>query len=234
MKEVIGKYAFEVAVIFIGITASFLFEEWRQAQQKDKKTIEIMEAMVVELERNNQFIFQADTFYSDLTNSLEEFLESDKAGRLNTSEMMYELMEGTSVYRLKDISSFLLGFSSSDQLHILTKNKKILAQASYMESLLSEHENYTKAIGDYSSANLWPLICEYGLSEIIFYDDAQIAKLEKGEFQKSRKDFNNITSDPIFVSHLQWSLLKIYRLMEINDAIDDLSNELNKTIEESK
>ncbi|MEP2024761.1 MAG: hypothetical protein ABJH98_06710 [Reichenbachiella sp.] len=233
MKEVIGKYAFEVIVIFIGITASFLFEEWRQNQEEDEKAIEIMKSMVIELERNNQFIMDADTFYHELGTNIQKFLYGDKISRDETIEISYSLMENVSNYRLKSISSFIHGFSSTDHLNILNRNKKILQYLSYMESLLTEHEIYTNDIGEYSTLNLWPLICDYGLADELVYDAEGLEKL--GYKNTPTINFNDITSDPELIDHLKWCQIKTIRLIEITEAIHlqikHITRELNKAIE---
>ncbi|SMD38597.1 hypothetical protein SAMN04488029_3824 [Reichenbachiella faecimaris] len=233
MKDIMSKYAFEVIVIFIGITSSFLFEEWRQNQEKDDKTIEIMQSMVIELERNHEFILEVDISYLEIDSAIQKFLYSGEIQREEVIDLSYDLMENISNYRLKSISSFIHGFSSADHLLILNRNKKILQYLSYMESLLAEHEIYTNDIGEYSTSNLWPIMCNYGLVDELIYDYEELEKLNYAPLVA--KKFDDITSDQKLINHLKWSQLKTRRLMEINQAIHRqikyTIRELNKAIE---
>lgn len=238
MKNVIGKYVFEVVVIFIGITASFLFEEWRQSLEKEAKAIEIMQSMVIELERNHNYMLDIDTGYMELDSAIHSLLVSDSIQREEVAEITYYLMEEIPKYRLKSISSFIHGFSSADQLHILNRNKKIRQYLSYLEGLLEEHENYTNAISDYSSINLWPLMNEYGLANLfVAADSTEYEALENSSTGMAVKDFSEIKSDHKLITHLKWSQLKIRRLIEINQFIHkhikNTIRELNITIKEA-
>ncbi len=236
MKKVIGKYLFEVVVIFIGITASFLFEEWRQGREKDEKAIAIMKSLVVELERNDSFIMAIDTSYIDLNASIEKMLRREEILAEELSEVTYMLLEGITQIRLKDISSFIHGFSSADQLNILNRNKEIFRYLTYMESLLNEHELISNDIGEYASEKIWPLLHSYGKTDNIINYQKDFLDLEIAN-SSIRNENSELMLNEEFVQYLKWSQFKILRLMQINGAIhrqvDNIVQELNKVIEQS-
>jgi len=236
MKKVIGKYIFEIAVIFIGITASFLFEEWRQQREKDEKSLEIMKSIVIELERNDLFIASADSTYLELNTTIDKFMANDQIDRTQLVEISYMLLEGVAVIRLKDISSYIIGFSSSDQLNIINRNKEILRYQSYSLSLLTEHEIATNSLMEYSSANLWPLIITLGIDNDIINYQKELSFQEESSFDGSKTKPEPIPANKEFLQHLKWTQLKILRLIQINQAIHmqvaNIKRELNKAIKE--
>ncbi|WP_420581071.1 hypothetical protein [Reichenbachiella sp.] len=238
MKKVIGKYAFEVVVIFIGITTSFLFEEWRQSLEKEAKAIEIMQSLVIELERNHNYMLDIDTGYMELDSAIHSLLVSDSIQREEVAEITFFLMEEIPKFRLKSISSFIHGFSSTDQLHILNRNKKIRQYLSYLEGLLEEHESYTNAISEYSSTHLWPIANKYGVANFLIAEDKEEYEiLENSWSGRANKNIQQIKSNQDFITHLKWSRLKIRRLIEINQFIHkhikNTIRELNIAIEEA-
>lgn len=237
MKEVIGKYAFEVIVIFIGITASFLFEEWRQNLEKEAKAIEIMQSMVIELERNHNYIMEIDSNYMETDSVIQEFMLGDSIQKMEIVKIAYDLMEEIPKYRLINISSFIHGFSSADQLHLINSNKKIITYLSYLESLLTEHENYTNDISAYASLNLWPVIYDYGLANyLVCESESEFIDYQRSASNSVTKDIKELKADHELIKHLKWSQLKLRRLIEINlfinKHINNTIKELNKAIEE--
>ncbi|WP_422359079.1 hypothetical protein [Reichenbachiella sp.] len=244
MKNVIGKYAFEVVVIFIGITASFLFEEWRQNQEKEEKAIEIMESMVIELERNDNYARYADTIYFELDSAIQLIIqgnngnETDGAEEMLLADVTFGLMEEITKNRLINISSFIRGFSSSDQLHLINSNKEIITYLSYLETVLVEHENYTNDIRAYASLNLWPAIYDYGLANyLVCKSESEFNNYQQSASNLIAKDIKELKSDHGLIKHLKWSQLKLRRLIEINQFIHkhikNTIRELNKAIEEA-
>ncbi len=235
MKKALGKYLFEFVVIFIGITASFLFEEWREHREKNEKAIEIMESLIVELERNDLFIHSIDTSYLEVDSAIQRMLDGDPTDRAEVAEVMYMLMEGTSQFRLKDISSFIHGFSSIDQLNILNRNEHIQRYLTYMESLISEHEGITNSINNYSTRNLWPLLNRYGLTDDILANQKDLMDRDSILLAELRIPLSELFSDSDAVLHLKWSQLKILRLIQINEAIhrqiQNIIHELRKAID---
>jgi hypothetical protein len=53
MKKPIKRYIFEVIVIFIGITMSFIFEEWRNSRQDDAKEQEYYELLLADIKTDS-------------------------------------------------------------------------------------------------------------------------------------------------------------------------------------
>lgn len=237
MKKVIGKYLFEIAVIFIGITASFLFEEWRQHREEDQRSLDIMKTMLIELERNDVFIADGDTTYFELNNAIQILIDSGKVEESDAVEIAYMLLEGIGNYRWKDVSSYILGLSTNDQLSLLNRNNEIQKYLSYLQSLLSEHELVTKSITDYSSNNLWPILTKAGLEDQIIAFQKDLVFNSDSLEQESLDKPNYITFDKEFREHIRWNQLKILRLIHIDQAIHrqigNIKRELKNAIEAS-
>src|ERR1044071_3014979 len=47
--QVMLKYAAEVIIIFLGITISFLFDQWREERQKKRDLIELSESLLLDI-----------------------------------------------------------------------------------------------------------------------------------------------------------------------------------------
>ena len=237
MKKVIGKYLFEIAVIFIGITASFLFEEWRQHREEDKRSLDVMKTMLIELERNDVFIADGDTTYFELNNAIQVLIDSGKVEESDAVEIAYWLLEGIGNYRLKDVSSYILGLSTNDQLSLLNRNNEIQKYLSYLQSLLSEHELVTKSITDYSSNNVWPILTKAGLEDKTIALQRGLTFDSDSVEQESLVNQKFITFDKEYQQHIKWTQLKILRLIHIDQAIHrqigNIKRELNLAIEDN-
>ena len=236
MKKELGKYGFEIVVIFIGITASFIFEEWRQGREKQENANNIMNSLIVELERNDEYIKSADTTYVYIDSLITACLKGDNIKNEDVMNLTYSLLEEVSYYQLKDVSSFVYGFSSLDPVIILKKNEDIITYMSYLNSLLSEHQNITSHIYDQSSKDLWPLLRKYEINE----DLINYLRTEPPEdsliFVGKDQHYADLMRDDKFREHISWSQLKIMRLSDINNAIHrrikDINEALKTAIEE--
>lgn len=235
MKETIGKYLFEIVVIFLGITSSFLFEEWRQNREKDEKAIDIVKSLLVELERNANYIRHADTLYMETNSFIQKLLKKEDVTKDETVDISYVLLEETSKFRLKEISSFIHGFSSNDQIDIINRNKEVLRYLTYMESLLAEHELITNSISEFSSSKLWPLLNKYQLTDDILNLQKEQLEFDDLFLEEVEEDLLNFFVDEEVRQNLKWSQLKILRLIQVNDAIhtqiENIVRELNRTID---
>ncbi len=237
MKKTIGKYLFEIIVIFIGITSSFLFEEWRQDREKDKRASEIMKALLVELERNDSFIREIDTVYMDATISIQNLLDNEEVTQPEVTETSYMLLEGISQVRLKEIASFIHGFSSNDHIDIISMNKDVLRYLTYMESLLTEHELTTNTLTNSNYLVLWPLLNKYGLTNEIINQQKELIDLDQVDPATPNINITKYLTDLEVRKQLKFSQLKLLRLIQINQAIhsqiENITNELNQAIKKA-
>ena len=235
MKKTVGKYLFEVIVIFIGITSSFLFEEWRQNREKDQRGSEIMQALLVELERNDSFIREIDTTYLEVSTSIQKILDNESITQPEVVGAAYELLEGLSYIRLKEISSFIHGFSSNDHINIISMNSEVLRYLTYLESLLTEHELTTNTLTESTASELWPLLYRYQLVDDILNQQREFVDLDEKTTDTPKRDISEFLSNAEVRQQLKWSQLKVLRLIQINQAIhkqiQNMKRELNRTIE---
>ncbi|MCV9386503.1 hypothetical protein [Reichenbachiella ulvae] len=141
-----------------------------------------------------------------------------------------------SKFRLKNISTYIQGVSSSDQLNLLQRNKEILRHLSYLESLLVEHEIITDLINESSSSKLWPLLTEYDSNQAIVNIQKELSLSEEPTVSDTVQD-TSILDNKEYLSQVQWSRLKVLRLIQINQAIhlqiERSMKELKKAIEEA-
>lgn len=234
MKSIVGKYLFEVVVIFIGITASFIFDEWRQNREKDAKANEMMKSLLIELERNDSYISYIDSNYYEIDSSIQQFLGKEFVSQDEVIHLSYMLLEQTSMSRLNGISSFILGFTSQDQLNIINKNPKVLSYLSYLENLLTEHAFITNELTKGAASQLWPLFNKYGLTNDIVNTLKEEADFETTPADQNGEEILTIRSDPKVKEQLKLYQLKILRLIQINEAIHfhigNIKYELNRTI----
>tara|TARA_Y100001949_G_scaffold170108_1_gene170866 strand:- start:630 stop:1334 length:705 start_codon:yes stop_codon:yes gene_type:complete len=234
MKNIIKQYLTEVIVIFIGITLSFIVEEFRENREKHNQAIEMMESLVIELERSDEFLQSFDSTYWETEMLLQTYLRGDSMGYEEFNEMVYNLTEAISMARLSNISSFIYGFSSKDEVNILNKNKEVLRYMSYIESLLEEHKDLTQQVTNHSK-EFWPYLEASGWTNVLINSEIYSLRDTTDMFLDMNPDLTIVQNEDL-QSLMKWSYLKILRLQQVNEALhrqtEYLINELEKVITE--
>jgi len=70
----LNKYIFELLVIFIGITLSFMFEDWRENRSNRKREIEYYKNLLIDIESDrtylNQIVFYSNRVINDVPKAI--------------------------------------------------------------------------------------------------------------------------------------------------------------------
>ena len=233
IKKVIGNYLFEVIVIFIGITCSFLFEEWRQSREKEELSNAIMKSLIIELERSNEYISDIDSTYLDTYQNLQLLMDAKIVEKKDLGFMIHSIMEDIAKIRLTELTSYIHGLSSGDQLNIINKNKETVRYKSYLESLLKEHEVITNSVYEYGYTQLWQTDQSKNVIDYIVYEQLDVMDLNNWQ-----PEFDSLASDPITIdneltNHFKWVQLKMLRLYHIDQAIHRQIEYLIKELDQS-
>jgi hypothetical protein len=85
----IGKYVFEVSVIFIGITLSFLFEEWRTNREKAQRA----KAHLIEIKEEALFIRKIASIYDSTVKAEIIIMDSLIGVKDLTNSAAFELLK---------------------------------------------------------------------------------------------------------------------------------------------
>jgi hypothetical protein len=95
LRSKLGKYVFEISVIFIGITLSFLFEEWRTNREK----AQIARSHLKEIKDEALYVKQIVSIYDSMVRS--EILAMDSLIETNepTNNEAFELLSLTTSNR---------------------------------------------------------------------------------------------------------------------------------------
>ncbi|WP_421870418.1 hypothetical protein [Marinoscillum sp.] len=233
LNKAFGNYLFEIVVIFIGITASFIFDEVRQNWEKNNQAIEMMESLVVELERSDEYLLYIDTTYWQTEALLQKYLQEDDMSLEEFNDLIYNLTEEVSKARLSSISSFIYSFSSTDEINILSKNKEVLRYLSFLESLLEEHADLIMEVNDHSKL-FWPYLEETGWTNVLVNNEIYSLQDTTTMFLPMHEDLE-IANHEELKSLMKWSYLKLLRLQQVNNALhyqtENLIAELEKVIQ---
>lgn len=236
MKTTFLKYLPEVVVIVIGNTLSFIVDEIRQSRVKRNETITIRKSLLQELERNEEYLLFTDTTYLETEMLIKKYLENSEMTSEEYTTLFYELTEGLSTVRLAAISSFIHGFSSNDQLTIITKNKEVLTYITYLESLLGEHAQVTEELTN-TAKGYWDALDQSGLTNLIINHQLEWTKdSDSSNFLHSKPNLDYLKSSRGIQVKMKWSYLKILSLHHINfwthTHMMKLKGELNEMIQD--
>ena len=64
----LGIFLLEVSAIIIGLTVSFMIDEWRQEQKQRKQEIEILKGIAEDLKADREFVHMSIQWCNDRTN----------------------------------------------------------------------------------------------------------------------------------------------------------------------
>lgn len=224
------KYLFETIVIFIGITISFMANEWKVNAEKRAYEKDLMESIVHEIKRSDEFLRTFDTTYLDITNQISRFVEGDTIADDQILQMLYTISEYTHQGGMTDITAYLLGFSSNQQLDLIRKDKDILKYISYIKSLIVENESLNQDIYENCQQNIWPLLANPKITTDLI--DAQRFLMNEIDTIQFVGDYEIIRKDKQLSYQLNWTRMKILRLIDVNKAIHFQNGRLIEVLEE--
>ncbi len=215
IKKKAGKYLFEVIVIFIGITISFLFESWRKNQEGRLETVKQLTLLENDLSRAYTWIEEIDSNYYELTRSIALLKNGQDMDQETFSLLVFKIFDSPVDFPLRDISPYLNQVSRLNSADNIEGSDKILTNVAYIQTLVREDYELNKSISDHVDNALWPK-----LAKDDFHD--KVLNVEKSwvdstvvwtKQRYSIASFDDLNSDLSFVE------FKLRKILIIHDAL---------------
>ena len=154
MKQQLGKYLFEIVVIFIGITLGFIFDEWRENRNENSQRRILFESIKTELQQTKILLQNTDSINTALVTNIERVLKGEE---LKSEEILSDLeLLTTDFYvnltgALNTLQS-LTGQNSTSFYH----NAAITQNISYINSIAVDHSHLVLELKTiYTEKNLY-------------------------------------------------------------------------------
>lgn len=215
MKKEIQRYLFEIIVIFIGITISFVFESWRKDREEQHETKKQLTLLKNDLERSKAWIEKIDSGYSETISYISRLKNGETLAEEDFSELMFSVFDNPLDFPLRDLSPYLSQVSKLSETSSISDSNEIITTVAYIETLVREDYELNKAISDYSDHQIWLKLSKNDfLNQIIkaekAWTDTTIVWTEK---QYSIKTFADLVADLSFVE------LKLRKIIIVHEAL---------------
>jgi hypothetical protein len=228
MKKKIGKYIFEILVIFIGITISFLFESWRNDREGRLETKKQLTLLRNDLGRTKAWIEQIDSNYNETISNISHLKNGKDLSEEDFSLLMFKIFDNPIDFPLRDISPYLSQVSRLNETSNISGSDKIITSVAFIQTLVREDYELNKSISDYVDNRIWPKLNKNNFQDKILdaeksWTDTTIVWTEK---RYSIELFDDLKTDLSFVE------LKIRKIIIVHDAlkrrIEILKEDLSK------
>lgn len=228
MKQKIRKYLFEIVVIFIGITISFLFESWREDREGRLETKKQLTLLRNDLGRTKAWIEQIDSNYNETLSNITHLKKGNVVSEEDFALLMFKIFDNPIDFPLRDISPYLNQVSRLNETSNINGSDKIITSVAFIQTLVREDYELNKSISDYVDNRIWPKLNKNNFQDRILdaeksWADTTIVWAEK---RYSIELFDDLKTDLSFVE------LKIRKLIIVHDAlkrrIEILKEDLSK------
>jgi hypothetical protein len=219
-KSKLGKYLFEISVIFIGITLSFLFEEWRTNREK----VQIAQAHLVEIKEESVFINKIVSIYDSMVRAemvtmdslleLKELTNSDafKLLKLSTSNRDFSI-----IYKLRELPTLkATGEISLINWNIVTMLELINVAADKIE-------------GSRYDASIYDQLMRSVIKNTKFVSDkpSSLPSMDYAKFIKSNHEVHEL-----IVWRAREKRTPLYNLKLLKERCDELIGMVDEVIDE--
>lgn len=215
MKKGVKKYLFEIVVIFIGITISFLFESWRNNRAEQVETKKQLTVLRNDLSRTTDWIEQIDSSYSKTIFYISKLKNGEELEEEDFSVLMFNIFDNPVDFPLRDLSPYLNQVSRLSETSNISESDKIITGVAHIQTLVREDYELSKSISDYSDSRIWQNINHNNfLSKVLdaqkSWNDTTIVWTEK---KYSLGMFPDLGTDLSFVE------LKIRKILIVHEAL---------------
>lgn len=228
MKKGIKKYLFEIVVIFIGITISFLVESWRRDRETQQETKKQLTLLRNDLSRTRSWIEQIDSGYSKTITDISRLRNGETLVEEDFAELIFNIFDNPIDFPLRDISPYLNQVSRLSEVSNIKGSEKIITNITYIQTLVREDYELNKSISDYADSRIWVKLSKDNFTSKVLeaersWLDTTLIWTEK---QYSIDLFDDLVTDLSFVE------LKLRKILIVHDAlktrIDILQEDLDK------
>lgn len=231
MKDKLRKYLFEIVVIFIGITISFLFDGWRKDREDLKTTKTQLIAFKNDLNRIREYIELIDSGYMETISTIDKLRNKEQIDEEDFVWLIWQISEATSDAPLRGFAPYLNQISKTNSLNVFQESNRINTLIVYIQGLIQQENELCKMVSDYTAQTIWPKLDKDDLLNKIVKGDpvgrwGSDTTLVFSEKLYSIETFSNMNADLALVE------LKLIRIVQAHEAlkrqIDRLKEELDK------
>lgn len=228
MKEKLKSYVFEIIVIFLGITISFLFDGWRK--EKDDNLIVRKQLMLLknDLNRTSSWINQIDSQHIEQISNISRFKSGSEMNEDVLAHMFWALDFDPINFPVRELSPYLNKISELSGTNKISNSEEIISLSTYIITLSRVDYEENQMITNYVSDKIWSK-----LDTNNFLDKVLACEKEwtDSAIIWSPKKYT-IDMFPKLESDLTYIELRLRRILNVHSAlknnIDDLAKELGK------
>jgi hypothetical protein len=228
MKGELKKYIFEIIVIFIGITVSFLFENWRQNKQQQQTSIRQLTLLKNDLGRSKSWIEGIDSIYSNTVSEIVLFRNGSSLSEEDLATLLFDIFNNSLDFPLNNLSPYLTDIVRLSEVGKKGSTSKIITYVAYIQTLIRLDYELNRAIANYNDNQIWPKLYQSEFANKVIdaeksWNDSTIVWDEKAY---TIDGFSGLENDLSFV---EFKLRKILIVHEaLKSQIERLKKELSK------
>lgn len=228
MKGEFKKYVFEIVVIFIGITISFLFDGWRREKEENQRIKEQMVLLTNDFTRITNWIDQIDSQYVEQISIISNFKNGSETWEADLARMFWSLDFDAMNFPVLELSPYLTKISKLSETSGISNSEEIITISTYVTTLTRVDYEESQIVANYLSEEVWPKLDNYNFLDRVLdcekeFSDSTITWLPK---QYTIDMFPKLDANLTFIE------LKLRRILNVHSAlkarIDDLKTELEK------
>lgn len=212
------KYLFEIVVIFIGITMSFLFNGWRKNKEENNKLKAQLTVIENDLIRSIEWTVNIDSGYIETLEYISDFRNNEQFDETDVVDLIWRISEYPVDFQLRQMSPYLNQISNSSELNALHGSDRVVTLVAYIQNLIQTDKELSESISNHVNQTIWPKLDNNGLLKNIVKGDPFERWGTDTTFVWSEKkytisSFDKLDADLAFVE------LKITRIIQVHVAL---------------
>ncbi len=218
MKIEWRKYLFEIIVIFIGITISFIFESWRQKQEEISRQLSLLVVIQNDLNRSYSWIEEIDSNYIETIQMIADFRKDKAFKEADFVNLIWRISEDPIDFPLRELSPFIKSVSNTQDYNVLHKTNKIVTLVSYIQNLTASDLYLSASITECVTEKVWPKLNTDSLFDKIIKGDpnerwGSDTTIVWSDRTYTIDTFEGLNKDMAFIE------LKMIRLVQVHAAL---------------
>lgn len=230
LKDKLKRYVFEIIVIFISITISFLFDGWRKGRENHQVVKKQLTLLKNDLERTSNWIDEIDEAHRENILIISDFRAGVEVNEEDLADLFWELDFNPTNFPVRELSPYLNELSSLSGTNKISNSEQIISLSSFIKTLSRVDYEENQLIVNHVNEHIWPKLSANQFSE-------KIVNLEKA-FSDSTvtiiwsQEKYSIDMFPELETDLTYIEFRLRRILNVHDAlknnIDALTEELGK------
>jgi hypothetical protein len=201
--KIFQKYLFEFAVIFMGITLSFMFDEWRNARKEKQERKQLVVSIKNQLNQAKALLIKEDSILKNRMAILEVMIREEDVA----DSLVIEFFD----YACKDFYVNLNGTlntlrSLTEQgAAVISGNVLINKRIQSINSIAIDHTNLVDDLRSSAKSELRPLLVRYRVIDDLFSNQYDDSTMYQGMYEDLRNNITFRTQQKIW--YMKWENL---------------------------